>query len=218
MNIQRFKWPVVIAAGLHGALFVFSPTPPVIAGPPDKPRVDSGPPSTIEWQQPEDPETDGGAAGAPTPLHGAPDVTPPDGQVAPFTVPVEPYSPPGPEIARLEPRIPGGGGLDGGLGFGPPPRIVSLPNLDRVPRAMAQTEPRYPESMRVSGTAGSVTVEFVVGPDGRVERAEAVRWTHRDFIDPAVRAVLRWRFEPGTVKGLPVRFRMAVPIEFRAER
>ena len=51
---------------------------------------------------------------------------------------------------------------------------------------------------------------------GRVVSAEAVRWTHRNFVDSAVRAVLLWRFEPGTIDGRKVSFRMAIPIEFVA--
>jgi TonB family protein len=61
-----------------------------------------------------------------------------------------------------------------------------------------------------------VTVEFVVDTAGRVVSAEALRWTHRDFVDPTVQAVLRWRFEPGTIKGRKVNFRMTIPVEFVA--
>jgi len=59
-----------------------------------------------------------------------------------------------------------------------------------------------------------VTVEFAVDTEGRVVRAEAVRYTHREFAEPAVRAVLKWRFEPGRRHGRVVPFRMAVPMEF----
>jgi TonB family protein len=68
--------------------------------------------------------------------------------------------------------------------------------------------------MRQSGETGSVMVEFEVDTLGRVIRAVAVRYTHREFVDPAVRAVLRWHFEPGKRHGKTVPFRMAVPIEF----
>ena len=81
---------------------------------------------------------------------------------------------------------------------------------------MVQRAPGYPEMLRRDGVDGSVTVEFVVGTDGRVLQAEAVKWSHREFVEPAVRAVREWRFEPGTQGGRKVRFRMAVPIEFNA--
>ena len=103
-----------------------------------------------------------------------------------------------------------------GDGPGSFPSVPDIRSLDRVPRATVRPVPSYPDAMRKSGTSGSVTVEFVVDTTGRVVTAEAVRWTHREFVDPAVLAVLRWRFEPGTMNGRKVSFRMAVPIEFNA--
>jgi protein TonB len=81
---------------------------------------------------------------------------------------------------------------------------------------MARPSPVYPANMRRDGITGDVTIEFVVGTDGSVLTAEAVRWSRREFVDPALTAVRKWRFEPGTVNGRKVRFRMAIPIEFYA--
>jgi len=47
-----------------------------------------------------------------------------------------------------------------------------------------------------------------------VYRAEARKFTHVGFVEPAVRAVLQWRFEPGRRNDRPVPFKMAVPVEF----
>jgi outer membrane biosynthesis protein TonB len=38
------------------------------------------------------------------------------------------------------------------------------------------------------------------------------------FADAALRAVARWKFEPGLKNGRHVRFRMSVPIMFRIDR
>jgi protein TonB len=86
--------------------------------------------------------------------------------------------------------------------------------LDRIPRATVQQPPDYPATMHQNGITGSVTVEFEVDTEGRVIRAEAIHYTHREFAGPAVREVLQWRFEPGKRNGRPVPFRMAIPIEF----
>jgi len=56
-----------------------------------------------------------------------------------------------------------------------------------------------------------------VDTTGRVVRAEGIRYTDREFVDPAVRAVRQWRFEPGRRNGKAGSFRMAVPIEFGIE-
>ena len=94
------------------------------------------------------------------------------------------------------------------------PQIFSPTQLDRIPRAKVQPPPAYPAAMHQAGITGSVTVEFDVDTTGRVVRAVVIRSSHREFAEPAVRAVLQWHFEPGRRNGRPVPFRMAVPIEF----
>jgi TonB family protein len=140
---------------------------------------------------------------------------PPTPTVAPptFTTPIhEPTSVRTLDNSRILDRE----GLDGVLnGIGKVPNIISgIGDLDRVPRATAQISPDYPSAMRQIGESGSVTVEFVVDTSGRVIRAEAIRFSRREFVEPAVRAVLKWHFEPGMRNGQRVPFRMAVPIEF----
>ncbi len=219
MNIQRYKWPVIVAASLHGALFLFTPSSPAVAKPepPEKPHYPDPPPrEAIELHDPAETETPAGG-GAVEPLPDISDVLKPVSKDEVFIVPITEVSKPIREVVKLpEPgKIGPAGGVGPGNSFGPP-SIPSNFDLDRTPRAMAQPPPDYPYSMRVSGITGSVTVEFIVGTDGHVLSAEAVRWTHREFADPAVKAVLRWKFEPGTINGRKVRFRMAVPIEFNA--
>ncbi len=216
MNIERYKWPVIVAAGLHGALFLVTPdTTAVVRSPPLRP--DPGPKLPVEQIEMRDPvePASGGASGAVDPLPGLDDIPPPSNLLKPFTVPVIDAGKPMKDVVKLpDPGTIGNGPGEGiGPGFGPP-RLPSVGSLDRTPRAMTQAAPDYPYTLKQQGISGSVTVEFVVGTDGHVISAEAVRWSHREFADPAVRAVLRWKFEPGTIDGRKVRFRMAVPIEF----
>lgn len=222
MDIERYKWPVIIAASLHGALFLEFSNDTLIArskgaddtaawSPPVTP-----PPEIIEWNAPE--ETSGGDATSPVEALPRQIEIPPVNTLSDFTVPPLPPSPPAAPVARFADPLPPGSWGPGGEG---PFRtgIPSIPrgvDLDRPPRTMAQPAPDYPHGLRQGGVSGSVTVEFVVGTDGRVITADAMKWSHREFVDPAVRAVYRWRFEPGTMNGKKVRFRMAVPIEFNA--
>lgn len=97
---------------------------------------------------------------------------------------------------------------------GNPNSICDLPGLDRVPHATVQPAPDLLRGLRLDGAMATVTVEFVVNQQGQVVSAEAVHYTHRELVEPALRAVLKWRFEAGTRSGRPVAFRMAVPIEF----
>jgi protein TonB len=93
-------------------------------------------------------------------------------------------------------------------------RVFTPIDLDRLPRAKAQPAPDYPLPLRQAGVEGSALVEFDVDASGRVVSARSLRATHREFEEAAVRAVLRWRFEPGHRDGRPVPFRMVVPIGF----
>jgi protein TonB len=222
MNIARYKFPIVVAASLHGALFLVMPP----AAAPDVPIPDEPvtlreipliEPMPVDVEPAADQDTTTPAAGA-KPPPGIPDVLSLNDREPVFTVSISPSA------STLDPvkTLANYTGLQTGPGVGPGDLTsVGIPGvalLDRVPRAMVQPSPDYPQSLRNEGTGGNVTVEFVVDTNGRVVSAEAVKWTRREFVDPAVRAVLRWRFEPGTQDGRKVRFRMAVPIEFNAER
>jgi len=100
-----------------------------------------------------------------------------------------------------------------GSGSGP----VDLKALDRQPRARSQVSPVYPSALRAAGITGTVLVEFLVDKEGNVYNAVAIRSSNPGFIDPALRAVARWKFEPGEVGGKKVRFRMSIPLEFKLD-
>jgi periplasmic protein TonB len=131
-----------------------------------------------------------------------------------FIVPVEP--------PRLQPK----GSVDrigDGLGFNPKgmdgvgpasPKLYSPDELDQPPRARLQISPDYPYSAKASGTTGTVEVEFIVDESGAVQSPHVVRSTHSAFDAPTLRAVAKWRFEPGLRLGRPVRFVMRVPVMF----
>lgn len=93
-------------------------------------------------------------------------------------------------------------------------RIELSGSLDRAPRTRLQTAPLYPAEARRDGRSGIVTVEFVVNEAGEVMTPRVTGATDRIFEEAALRAVAKWRFEPGRRHGQVVRFRMVVPIHF----
>jgi protein TonB len=104
-----------------------------------------------------------------------------------------------------------GPGGDSGRG------IMTATMLDSLPRAVAQAAPAYPYAAKEAGRSGQVTVEFWVDAKGLVHDPRAVSSTAAEFEEPALRAVARWRFEPGRQNGRVVSFRMAVPVKFTLE-
>lgn len=115
----------------------------------------------------------------------------------------------------LEPSI----GIGDGRGKVPWIRdgILSSDLLDNPPRTRFQASPSYPFQARRDGMAGEVMVDFMVDEAGRVMDPRIVRSSHPIFDEPTLRAVTKWRFEPGRRDGKIVKFRMTVPVVFRLD-
>ena len=92
-----------------------------------------------------------------------------------------------------------------------PPQPTNIPTFQR-----ALTE-LYPANLRDTGGSGSVTVEFVVGVDGRPYNIHVVRTTSDAFSQATVQAVQRLRFRPARLDGRPVPVRVTLPVEWQAE-
>ncbi|HXA79671.1 MAG TPA: TonB family protein [Opitutaceae bacterium] len=107
------------------------------------------------------------------------------------------------------------GNLDSGTG--PGVQDYSPDVLDHTPEAVRQSQPIYPINAKNTGENGEVVVTFVVDESGRVLNPHVVSSTDPIFEEPTVRAIGQWRFAPGTVHGIPVRFRMSLPVTFHLE-
>ena len=92
------------------------------------------------------------------------------------------------------------------------PRILDASQLDATPRARSQMPPKYPAEAARESRSGEVWVEFVVIEDGTVRNPRVIRATDSVFVEATLRAIERWRFEPGRRDGRVVRFRLAVPV------
>lgn len=90
----------------------------------------------------------------------------------------------------------------------------SIAELDQRPRAVFQAVPAYPSELRRRKIGGTVHVAFLVDRDGKVLTPAVEKSTNASLDKPALDAVRRWTFEPGTRNGEKVRFKMRVPITF----
>ncbi len=218
---QRFGVPALVAATFHVVL-LFGIRPPlptgigaIIADPPVR-----LPPIPIEPLTP--PKLD------PEFTHEQVKPLEKPGPVKPITedrstvlrpdLPPTPFDPPTTRLPAVEKLIPQewGDGSTGKRTIGGPDGapIFPLDKLDAQPRTKVQVSPDYPFALRAAGIEGNAMIEFDVDASGRVVSARALSGTHREFADAAVRAVLKWRFEPGKRLGKAVPFRMVVPIGF----
>jgi protein TonB len=93
--------------------------------------------------------------------------------------------------------------------------VFSTDQLDHPPEVRYQPAPQYPYELRMGGVEGQVDLKLYVDTNGRVFDVEVARATNPGFINAAMEAVRRWRFEPGLRKGKAVNFVMLQPIPFR---
>ncbi len=215
----KFILPLSFALTAHVFLLFGLPgrTPVGVSAPEETPVPATDLPKLLV----EDPVPAARGAGDPDPVDS------PKGGVAPRIDDI-PLNPQGPIVIDI-PRLPGirsdagisqvsptwvndrGPGTDG---TGPVPLIA----LDHMPRVRAQPAPAYPREMRDRAIEGDVVVEFLVDEGGNAYHAMIVSSSRREFEEPALRAVARWKFEPGFKNGRRVTFRMSVPLVFRLQR
>lgn len=103
------------------------------------------------------------------------------------------------------------GAIDGIPNGGP---LFDSSLLDNRPQVRVQTAPLYPGEAKIHSLEGRVVLGFTVDEAGRVQSPYVISRTNRVFEKAALRAVSKWRFEPGRKNGKVVRFKMAVPIIF----
>lgn len=93
--------------------------------------------------------------------------------------------------------------------------VFDIANLDQRPEVRFQAGPKFPIALKRAGINGSATVQFIVDASGDVRDAVAVKSTHREFENPAIEAVLKWKFRPGKKGNAVVNTRMEAEIEFK---
>jgi protein TonB len=157
----------------------------------------------------------------------APTVVPaPPPTAAPPTITDEPLVPPrvaiaGPPDAAI--GIPPG--TDGAVGTAMDPPTVLLPpvphapgpvrvaELPVAPRKTNDVRPVYPDVARMARVDGTVVLEAVLDPAGRVTQLRVI--TSVPLLDQAALAAVRqWRYTPSLYGGRPVSVLMTITIRF----
>ncbi len=74
---------------------------------------------------------------------------------------------------------------------------------------------KYPKAARRAGIKGKVFVQFTVYPDGTIQDVKCIKGIGGGCDEAAIEAVSKSKpWMPGTQKGIPVKQRMTLPIEF----
>jgi TonB family protein len=90
-------------------------------------------------------------------------------------------------------------------------RIVPLRELDEKPVQIKMVKPVLGYDQERSG--GNVLISFVVDRDGTPKDIKVESSSDSEFARRCVEAVMQWRFKPGSIKGVPVKTRVSLPIK-----
>jgi len=93
-------------------------------------------------------------------------------------------------------------------------RPVRLPSYVLQGKAIVRRTPDYPPLARQARMEGSVSVEVIISPDGRVESARAVSGS-AIFRAVAASAAEGWRFHPTLLNGTPVQVTGVIVFNFK---
>jgi protein TonB len=91
--------------------------------------------------------------------------------------------------------------------------VYTVKTVDVPPSPTSDKEPAFPQQLNYV-VSGMAFVAFTVRTDGSVEDASIVRADDVLFGEAAVAAVLKWRFRPAQLKGVPVDCQMTMPFYF----
>jgi periplasmic protein TonB len=126
----------------------------------------------------------------------------------------------------IEPAIDGDAmgtplGIDGSIGppvapLPPPPverKPIPVGGQIQPPRRLVTIAPVYPTFAQQARVQGEVTIEAVIGEDGKVRNAKVIQGKHL-LNEAALAAVRQWVFTPTRLNGEPIAVIMTVTVVF----
>ncbi|MCC7263686.1 MAG: TonB family protein [Candidatus Latescibacteria bacterium] len=90
---------------------------------------------------------------------------------------------------------------------------VEIWKVEKQPEVLKQVKPDFPEIARKAGIEGRVTVNALVGKDGKVEKVGEITGPEV-FHEAAKAAALQWEFTPAIQNDRPVKVWVAIPFNF----
>lgn len=93
----------------------------------------------------------------------------------------------------------------------------AAPSLDS--RNPLNRPPVFPQDLVSKGVSGTVKLEVIVLPSGKVKSTRVIFSTGSEKLDQlAQEAVSKWQFNPGLTNGQTATKRVIVPITFKIEK
>lgn len=97
--------------------------------------------------------------------------------------------------------------------------MPEFPGGEKALKAYLQNELKYPVMAAERGIQGRVYVSFIIEPDGSISDVKLVRSVDSTIDSEAIRVIKRMpQWKPGTQKGIPVRVKYTVPVNFKLQQ
>jgi TonB family protein len=107
-----------------------------------------------------------------------------------------------------------GGGIGDGTGSGTGPYVIG-PGITE-PVLLVQPLPPYTEEARKARVQGIVLIQAIVRRDGTADSFRIIRGLGYGLDESAINTIAtKWRFRPGTRKGIPVDVQANIEVTFR---
>lgn len=102
---------------------------------------------------------------------------------------------------------------------GPPDTSFVCPNgaVTKAPREVSCPKPPYPDDVRRLRIEGRVIVQAVVETDGAVSDVKVVKSPDPQLSKVTLATVRKWRYEPASCDGVPVRAHLTMTATFRLD-
>ncbi len=107
----------------------------------------------------------------------------------------------------------------------PPPAAVARPKLlpgvyrmgsgISAPRLVSRVEPQYTEEARLARLEGVAVYSIEIQPNGMPANIQMLRGVGLGLDQEGIRAILQWRFEPGTKDGTPVPVQAQIEVNWK---
>jgi protein TonB len=85
------------------------------------------------------------------------------------------------------------------------------------PVPVRMVPPEYPYELKRNGTTGVVTLVFEVDEKGNVVDPKVQKSSNPAFEQPALDAIVKWKFKPGQKDGVPTKMKIGIPLQFNSD-
>ena len=87
-----------------------------------------------------------------------------------------------------------------------------------APEAITKVDPAYPQELIHDRVEGTVTLHAIIRRDGSVDQVTVLDGFDERLNENARKALLQWRFRPGTRDGVPIDVEAVVRVPFKVRR